>query len=681
MSISFTTKCPDSKCGKFMLVDGNSVGRSVICPECRYLFRVQSFQAVKPGTDPALPFAEPRDCSDQVDESEELPLNSLGRFELRKVLGKGGFGRVYLAWDPHLERLVALKVAFSGPENTKQRERVLREAKAQLLLQHDAIVPAFECDQIDGCLYIVFEYVEGESLSSRIRRGPVERRQAVEWVRDLADALAFAHTHRVIHRDVKPHNILIDLAGRPFLTDFGLAHWVDDGGDLTRPGSFTGTIPYMAPELLSGHGPAGGRETEFYCGVDQYSLGVVLYELLTGHRPFEGRFTAVVAMKIAQDPPCPSRYDPRIPGDLAAICLKALHRDPQHRHRDCASLAMALTEWLTESESIVRPGRERTERTSLRIKVFTLHLRWKEMGLFALASVLLLLTVATFVDAWSGKNSAPDPVPDQGQPVVFPKPHSPVSLDLHSGKMSATDVRQSQETWARRLGVKVPYTNSIGMQFCLVPPGQFIMGTSEKEREAVRSQRPPQGEISAVKARESEHAVEIRAPFFLSQHEVTVGQYELTTGTNPSGSTSSRAVGNITYQQALDFCQKLTLEPKEKEAGRRYRLPTEAEWEFSCRANFSIVKDTSGGALGLKDLLGGVSEWCSDWFQETSDERRRDAVNDPSGPESGTMRVVRGGSNRSPEWFQRPGYRGVADPKKGDESRGFRVILELEFVR
>ena len=656
-----------------MLVEGTSVGRSVVCPECRSPFRVESFQSVKPGTDPALPFAEPCDSSDRADESEELPLKSLGRFELRKVLGKGGFGRVYLAWDPHLERLVALKVAFSPAENGKHRERVLREAKAQLLLKHDAIVPALECDQIDGCLYIVFEYIEGESLSSRLRRGPVERRQAVEWVRDMADALAFAHSHKVIHRDVKPHNILIDSAGRPFITDFGLAHWLDDGGDLTKPGSFTGTIPYMAPELLSGHEQAGGMDTKFYRGLDQYSLGVVLYELLTGRRPFEGRFTAVVALKIAQDPPCPSQHDPNIPGTLAAICLKALQRNASHRHRDCASLAMALTEWLTETQRIVRPMQELTGQNKLWETVFGSPHRWKAIAIFVVPSVLLL-TAMSIVCAWPESKPASDPV----QPVGLPQQHSPEFLDLHPGKMSASDVRQSQEAWARKLGVDVTTTNSIGMQFCLVPPGEFVMGMSETEWKEMRDLIDSPDELKLIGTREPEHNVEISAPFFMSKHEVTVAQYKLIEGTNPTGNAGSQAVGNITHKQALDFCRKLSDMPEEKEAGRRYGLPTEAEWEYACRANFSSPKKTFRGVLGLEDLLGGMSEWCSDWFRETAHEQRRDTLRDPIGPESGTMRVVRGGSSRSPLSCRRPGYRRAEHPESSDENRGFRVIMELE---
>lgn len=610
-----------------MLVDVNSVGRSVICPECKSQFRVESFHAVKPGTNPGLPFAEPGDSSDRVDESEELSLKSFGRFELKKVLGKGGFGRVYLAWDPNLERMLALKVAFSRPENGKQRERVLREAKAQLLLRHDAIVPALECDQVDGYLYILFEYVEGETLSSRLRRAPVERCQAVEWVRDLADALAFAHAHRVIHRDVKPHNILIDLAGRPHITDFGLVHWMDDGGDLTKPGSFIGTIPYMAPELLIGHGQDGGSEADFYRSVDQYSLGVVLYELLTGHRPFEGRVSAVLAMKLAQEPPCPSRHDPSIPPELAKICLKALSRNPDDRHRDCASFAMALTKWMTESQGIVRPVSESKVSQHVRRRAFSSDRRRKTVVLSISAS-LLLLTATAVVFVFSRKNSSPD---HKDVPLAILLQPSRVPLELNLDKLSAPEVQRSQGLWARELGIDAITSNSIGMQFCLVPPGQY------KNRN-----------LNAA------------SPFFIGQYEVTELQYEKIVGSNPSTNSHS-SVDSITYAQALNFCQTLSALDAERSAGREYRLPTEMEWEFACRANLSGSKKSAGGALRLEDMLGGVSEWCSDWFDRSAKER-----------------VVRGGSDENPESFRQPEYRHAADPEKGHKSRGFRVIMELK---
>jgi serine/threonine protein kinase len=609
-----------------MLVDGTSVGRSVVCPECLCVFRVESFQSLKPGTDPALPFAESCDSSDRVNESEELPLQCLGRFELRKILGKGGFGRVYLAWDPHLERLVALKVAYSRPENGKHRERVLREARAQLLLKHEAIVPALECDQIDGCLYIVFEYVEGETLSSRLRTGPVERRQAVEWVRDLADALAFAHAHRVIHRDVKPHNILIDSAGRPFITDFGLVHWLDDGGDLTKPGSFTGTIPYMAPELLSGHEQAGGGETEFYRGLDQYSLGVVLYELLTGHRPFEGRFTAVVAMKIAQDPPCPSRHDPGIPGDLAAICLKTLHRDPERRHRDCASLAMALTEWLRESE---KPGPSVLElRQTNTSRNRTLKSQNRKALRLVVSALILLLVIVGIGFAWSyffPEETLRGPLADHGNSSAALLP--PASLSFENGVTSHIE-------------------NSIKMTLLLIPSPEFVASSSNSN---AKTNRPG----------EDGNRVEIPEPFYMSQLEVTVGQYQSITGKRPSRNSSRQAVGNVTYDDAVDFCRKLS--EREKGAGHVYRLPTEAEWEFASQANLATSTEPDGSPFGLENLAVGVSEWCSDWYDSSRQER-----------------VVRGGSNQHVKEKQTISNRDRAEPDEHEEYRGFRVVMEID---
>lgn len=674
MSISYTTKCP--RCKSPLQVNEGPVGRSISCPLCRHHFRLDSFQAAKPDSDPTTAFAETRDNSEESQDSDILPPRSLGRFRLKRVLGEGGFGRVYLAYDPHLDRLVALKVPLFGPEDKKRSERFLKEARAASRLRHSAIVPAYECDQVDGCLYIVFEYVEGVPLSTRIRDGRVERIQAVEWVRDLADALAFAHANRVIHRDIKPHNILINTRERPFIMDFGLVRWLDEESALTKAGSWIGTIPYMAPELI------GSSEPEIVTpAVDQYSLGVVFYELLTGHRTFEGPSSTVVGRMVTQRPPRPSLHDPTIPIDLEAICLKAIQREPQYRYEDCAALANALTRWLTEQSKKVRPDHHRRGWISGLQQSINSWLPRKELWL-CVSLPLLLLPVAVIIYAWP-------------QPILVPSlPETPQTVNLPSSTTSV--VRECQQAWATFQGVEVEMTYGIGMRFCLVPPGEFLMGTPVEERDEVQGQRCPTKVVEKIRDQEKAHKVRISESFFMSQFEVTQAQYETLMKRNPSRWKGvDNPVETVSWNNAVEFCKTLSSLQEEREAGHRYRLPTEAEWELACRAGFSssdsnVIKHSepetlptnpvgseSPNELGLHNMLGNVSEWCWDFFGKDTYKQNPGLVTDPTGPRDGEMHAVRGGSLASREWFRRPGHRDSAAPTSCDPHCGFRIVLEI----
>ncbi len=657
MSISFTTKCP--QCCQTLQVKEARAGRSIRCRLCSHYFRLESFQAETPDRVPTIEFAETCDNSADSHESEMPPLKSLGRFQLKEELGKGGFGRVYLAYDPYLDRLVALKVPLFGSAETNRRERFLKEGRSQSRLRHDAIVPAYECGEIDGSLYIVFEYIEGESLSSRIHRGRVERLQAVEWVRDVADALAFAHANSMIHRDVKPHNILLTRQGRPLITDFGLVCWLEDDRNLTKSGSFTGTIPYMAPELLDGsvvvEGSQPGNVSQ---AVDQYSLGVVLFELLTGHRPFEGQMSLVVGMKVTQNPPRPRMHDPSIPNDLEAICLKAIQRDPKDRYEDCAALKNALTTWLTEHAEKTTQSSEQDRPASHLLQWIRTWSSRKAFWLFASLPVMLC-AVTAILFVWN--NSDPIQIPG-------PPDQEPPSLNLLSDVGTDIVAQDNQQAWAKFRKVDVELTNTIGMQFFLVPPGQFEMGCSKNEFEKVR--KGPRDYKTKVENQERPpHTVSLTEPRFMAAMKVTRAAFEEITGKSLSNLEAADIPEVLVrYEDAMLFCQRLSDLPAEKQAGRRYRLPTEAEWEFTCRAGNSEFRNPND--LGLRGMFDGFAEWCADWFDTFEDA----AATDPTGPLNGTKRVVRGGKNAK----QRPSHRDSADP---DAIHGFRVVMELNSMK
>jgi hypothetical protein len=278
----------------------------------------------------------------------DLP-GQVGRFQVRGRLGSGAFGAVYRAYDPHLDREVALKLPHPDTlDDAKAVERFLREAKAAARLRHPHIVPVYAAGCDGGRYYLAAAFIDGPTLASA-SEGGLDCRRAAAVVRGLAEALAYAHDQGIVHRDVKPASVLLDGQGEPHLLDFGLAHRRDDVERLTQAGAVLGTPAYMAPEQAEGSDPAPAG--------DQYSLGVILYELLCGRTPFSGPAQAVVYQVLHEDPQPPRRVNPRVPPDLEAVCLKALARRPADRYAGCQELADDLRRWLDgESVRARRPG-------------------------------------------------------------------------------------------------------------------------------------------------------------------------------------------------------------------------------------------------------------------------------------------------------------------------------------
>jgi WD40 repeat protein/serine/threonine protein kinase len=329
------------------------LGRSARCPHCK-----QRFVLVRP-TDPAPPAAQVTASADET--SQQRPdaaspvaaaptpparpgtVEKVGRFVIRAVLGSGAFGTVYRAYDPQLEREVALKIPRTGTlDQPTALDRFLREAKAAGRLRHPHIVPVYETGQADGHLYIAAAFIEGQSLAHRLRSGPLDFRRSARIVRHLADALAHAHSQGIVHRDVKPANVMLDGADRAYLMDFGLAYRLDSATHLTQEGAILGTPAYMAPEQVQ------RSDADPQPAADQYSLGMLLYELLCGQTPFHGSVAAVLYSAVHTPPPPPSAFRPGIPPALEAICLKALAKQPGERYASCKEMALDLRRWLAD---------------------------------------------------------------------------------------------------------------------------------------------------------------------------------------------------------------------------------------------------------------------------------------------------------------------------------------------
>ena len=263
-----------------------------------------------------------------------------GRFRIVSPLGQGEHAAVYRAYDPVLEREVALKVPRQRAANSaKVLDRFLGEAKALARLRHPRIVPVYEAGCVGERYYIAMALIEGCSLVERLAERPLAMHQAVELTAELAEALAYAHTQGVVHRDVKPANIRLDDRGAVYLMDFGIAYRPESGEVPLAPGMILGTPAYLAPEQAQ-----GGQTV--HPASDQYSLGVVLYELLCGRLPFSGPPSYVLFHTIHHAPPSPRMIVPAIPRSLAAVCLKALAKSPDRRYTDCQHMADDLRRWL-----------------------------------------------------------------------------------------------------------------------------------------------------------------------------------------------------------------------------------------------------------------------------------------------------------------------------------------------
>ena len=644
---------------------------------------------------------QPDDFQTQVEDGSErdrvrlapgAPKRQFGRYRVLRELGRGGMGAVYLAHDEKLNRRIALKIpTFHGSERDEMISRFLREARTAGALRGSGICPIFDVGEIDGQFFIAMAYIEGRPLRDDTRRGkPHDVEQTVRLIRVIASAMSEAHEAGIIHRDLKPANIMIRDGGEPVIMDFGLARSTSETeSHLTGTGAILGTPTYMSPEQAMGDKPRIGPTT------DIYSLGVIFYEMLAGRPPFRGNVTAVLTQIATSDPKPLDEYAPGIPSTVAAIVRRMMAKQVEQRFPSMAEVVSSLTAYLDEVAAPSQTGRAVTASTSRSLQPVSGAVTPAGSGDASLDQ---------FLHARKGSEAArPQP------PAGSPSDRSPerTGLSRTSRRLRTADlttvgagiatlimllgglyftlrgggdsdpattqtVSHSDDGQSRQTTPADRTENSIGMRFVPIKPGTFTMGEGE-----------------------TAHQVTLTKPFELGQFEVTQEQYERVMGNNPGQfKAAQNPVNSVSWKDAVEFCRKLSELPEEQASGFVYRLPTEAEWEYACRAGttttFSFGDDEillddyawhsdtflhpvgqkKPNPWGLYDMHGNVWEWCQDWYGSYPSG----SVTDPAGPESGSNRVFRGASVGSRVDVHRSAYREKYGPDHRTSGLGFRVV-------
>ena len=672
-------------------------------------------------------------------------LGRLAHYEIEEILGRGAFGIVAKAFDEKLHRVVAIKLLNPELASTSPpRKRFLREARTAAAVTHENIV-AIHAVEEEPLPYLVLEYIPGITLQQRMNEhGPLEVPEVLRIGHQVAAGLAAAHAVNLIHRDIKPSNILLSAGPheRAKISDFGLARAVDDAS-LTSSGLIAGTPLYMAPEQALG-------DTLDH-RADLFSLGSVLYQMASGRPPFRASNTVAVLKRVCEDTPRP--VDDVIPGTpawLETIIFRLLEKERDNRYQTVQEVADLLARCQSELEhngqvTCVAGRHETAETLDFQPKTATRsgprkkEISWLVGGVIAIAAMIGLLlnggrqatdsgVANTSATTTTGSNTG-----TPGDAIGWPADAPPPAIaPFHAGQAQA-----HQAAWAKYLGVPVEYENSIGMKLRLIPPGEFLMGSTPEEIEAaLRFAGEDQVWRERINRKAPLHRVILTQPVYAGVTEVTQAQYEQVMGTNPSYysasgqgkdavtglETGNYPVESVSWNDAAEFCAKLSqqeqLEPFDSRSTETvtalgvtgYRLPTEAEWEHACRAGTTMrfwsgdedsdllragwflgnsggrthaVRELTANPFGLSDVHGNVWEWVQDgWDPAYYSRFIENAAVDPQGSSSGiSYRVKRGGCWGSSAWSCRAAKRFTNLPDTRNLCMGFRVVMTVAAVK
>lgn len=584
------------------------------------------------------------------------PGQKLEKYEILSLLDSGGMGEVYEARHSLMGHRVAIKVIRGRhQDNPVAYQKFLTEMKTLVRVEHPNLVRALDGGHEDGCLFVVMELLDGESLHTLC----VERKigsliEIIDAMLGLCRGLENLHSHQLLHRDIKPANIMRLTDGTIKVIDLGLAADNVAGRQMSHVGA--GTQGYMPPEQTYGSDSLNERS-------DIFSAGRVLKDLLRalpGSGTNSNQAKAVTKLEVLADWMTKLEMEDR-PQSVKEVLveLKKLRR----------AMGKSVRRRQTQSRrATAHPSA--TERKYGRI--FATPGVW----ITFVALVMLVIVLA---------NMAPEsgPIADPMAGSAIPRDAPPTAI----APFNTAQARQHQQLWAEHLEAAVEVTNSIGMKFTLIPPGQFTMGIEADETETTG---PHSGSAKPA------HQVTISNSLYFGVHEVTRSQWSAVTDSNaPAEMNDPLPANGMNWIEATEFCQALSDLPAEKAAGRIYRLPTEAEWEYVCRAGTTGTffwgddptssrdfawtaanSDRHTHPVGMKlsnpwgvfDMHGNLWEWCQDWYGPYP-------IQSPSGPRTGTLRVQRGGSFNSQ--VLRSTYRNMNPPDLHHNLHGLRIVLDI----
>lgn len=722
----------------------------------------------------------------------EGSLGRLGVYEIDELIAHGGTGIVFRAIDTKLNRTVALKALKPFClQWSNARVNFLREARAAAAVRSDHVVTVFAVEDEHAVPFLVMEFIEGESLQQKLdHEGPLSIAEIIEVGGQIAAGLAVAHSQDLIHRDIKPANILIEReTGRVQITDFGLARAVKESGEMPL-GLMSGTPQYMSPEQAEGK-PIDHRS-------DLFSLGSVLYALITGSPPFRSSNSlAVLRRVVEQEPQALREVRSDLPLEFAELVEKLLEKSPANRPQSADEVAEQLRELAGHTrdgapepadQSVVAAAQLSTKPESTTAPTHhDRNGRWRKLAIFLIVAAVSSAAIVLIVKSRDGQSTEvtfPDgsavAVDRRGHVAVdlgnvakrdaraetsdaevtttavpaskksdndSAVPKAAVPVDPSDRKIAApppadlpfygSQAKKHQTAWAKHLNVPVELSTEIGLTFSLIPPGEFDMGSTQVEVDALLATPTNDGwvrnQLKEHAVNETpRHRVRLTQPFYMSQTEVTVQQFRQfveETGyetqaesTGIGGSTYSQGltrsnkpdlnwqnpgykqtdkhpVVQLTWQDAVAFCEWYS-----KASGMTVTLPTEAQWEFACRAGSTqrmffgspskllqeyIVRASPYGAkpvatrlpnpFGLFDVYSNVWEWCSDNFEpnyKVTASSAEQPLLDPQGPPHGKVHVIRSGSYRTPQQLLGSTCRRL--PSMRDLSHddvGFRVAI------
>lgn len=583
-----------------------------------------------------------------------------------RELGRGGMAVVYEGLDLHLNRKVAVKCLPN--EATLDRELVQRfqmEAKLAAGLNHPHIVPIFAVGVADRIHYFTMAFCQGGSLEDRIRRG-LSLEETVEIVCQIASALDYAHRKDLVHRDVKPSNVMFDEHGTVRVLDFGIARLLS-AARLTVTRAVLGTPDYMSPEQALSR-PIDGRS-------DLYSLGVIFYKMLTGQLPFEAEEPLSVIYKhVHERPNPPHRVREDVPQVLSRVVLRLMSKEPEKRYTTGAELIEDLRS--PEVQLALHP---RHQRRTDRHRAIALKRRWTRASLLqrSLLALLPLLAIAAWL-VWPATPapSEPSPAPlttteqsaTQTQPAAAePSTSVPIAPEPEkSAPEQAPPPAATPEKRPRRRPT-APVTAANTPQEKPPEKAPVVDPLPEKIRQFRFVDILPEpfkmGQMMGGSDMRPAHKV-VLSPYGISATEVTQELWEMVMGDNPSCNKGlSFPVENVSWNDVATFIERLNAR-----TNGSYRLPTEAEWEYACRQGrngrygpialeeLAWYKSNAAGpqpvgskranGLGIHDLQGNVWEWCLDIYDATYYSKSPER--DPRGPTEGSEHVLRGGAYDSP---------------------------------